>query len=84
MSASPVRVSGISVGCFLPKVKSALSKRPPTLINTSVLSMKGVFDRISYRSLFGNVLIEFMPLGQVSLCMFLSTRRVASGELEAP
>ena len=80
MSASPVRVSGISVGCFLPKVKSALSKRPPTLIKPSELSKKGFFVRISFRCLFGSMLIEIMPLGQISLCIFLRTRRVASGE----
>ena len=61
MSASPVKVSGISVGCFLPKDKSALSSRPPTLIKPSVLSIKGVFVKISFLALFGNFSIESMP-----------------------
>ena len=84
MSASPVKVSGISVGCFLPKVKSALSRRPPTLTRPSVLSTKGFFIKISFLSLFGRALIESMPLGQASFCISFSTRKEASKELGAP
>ena len=46
MKASPSSLSGISVGCFRPKVKSDNASRPPTLISPYSRSKKGVLDMI--------------------------------------
>ena len=67
--ASPVRLSGTNVGCFLPKVRSARARRPPTLMRPSALSKNGLFANSSWRFAFGSELIVPSPLGHASFCI---------------
>ena len=79
--ASPVRLSGTNVGCFLPKVRSARARRPPTLMRPSVLSRNGLFANSSWRFTDGSELIVPSPLGHASFCISFCRIRDASCEL---
>ena len=79
--ASPVRLSGINVGCFLPNVRSARARRPPTSISPSDESKNGLFPISSMRLAFGNELMDVSPLGHASFCISFCRIRDASCEL---
>ena len=80
-NASPFNVSGSSVGCFLPKVRSARVSLPPTFMSPSVWSRKGLFDSISWRFLESNFLIDSIPLGHASSCISFCSKREACCKL---
>ena len=63
------KLSGIKVGCFLPNVRSALARRPPTLIIPSVWSRSGLFANNSRRFLISSLVMDSIPFGHAYLCI---------------
>ena len=80
---SPGGKAGMRTGCFLPKERSALARRPPTFRRPSQSSMEGLFDSSSERFLGSSCLMVSRPLGQASDCICLNRYMVASMSLVA-
>ena len=76
-----MRLSGTNVGCFLPNVRSARARRPPTLMSPSDVSRNGLFSISSLRFAIGNELMDVIPLGQASFYISFCRNRDASWEL---
>ena len=81
--ASPSGKAGMRTGCFLPKERSALARRPPTFRRPSVSSTKGLFDSSFERFLGSSCLMVSRPLGQASDYTCFNRYMVASMSLVA-